>query len=253
MVLTLLDQHGERIGEKIDRTLFCWDGASKTDKGRSTKPQAYFDTRTKVRDLLPQVFSTINAWHPDFEADDAVATAVFNSKADSVYTVSGDKDLLQLQGGNVTCFDLNTKAIMTARHICRKFGVKQPAQLAIYLAVVGDAGDGIKGIPGWGPKRAEKLFQAVNESMDFVSALEAVDAQIPDHLKVDFMDSLDKTLLHTDVPGIPDPSELVFCANRGTMAELGLSKVSGNYERVASQYEGEEGNQQALDDMLTVP
>ncbi|MBV5345022.1 MAG: hypothetical protein JZU63_05550 [Rhodoferax sp.] len=220
-------------------TLFAWDGAAKTDKNRKDKPPQYLETRRVAKNALSVLFSTTNCWHPEYEADDVVATAAFNSKADQIYVVSGDKDLMQLQSKNTAYFDLNTKTVLPAATICSKFKVKRPAQVALALAIIGDTSDGIQGIPKWGPKKSEKLFESVTADMDFSSALEELLRQIPKELQSFFMESLDKTLLHTDIEDVPDPSPLVFCNNRD-LIHLKIDKLAQGYERVVMQYEGGE-------------
>ena len=247
-VLQFLDQSEGKFGVPISRTLFAWDGAAKTAKKHTEKPEGYMETRYDCQKILMTLFGTVHGWHPDYEADDVVATAAFNSKADTVFVVSGDKDLMQLQGGNVSYYDLNSKSIMRSLSICRKFNVKRPSQVALYLAIVGDPGDGIKGIPRWGPKKAEKLFEAVTEGMNFSQAMEAIQAQIPPHLVADFMESLDMTLLHTDVPGLEDPAPLTFCSGK-EVRDLRIAEIAQSYERVATQYEGGSGDE-ALEDLL---
>ena len=135
-VLQLLDARGGRLKVPITRTLFGWDGASKTNKNRQAKPQLYYHTRHKVQEAILTLFNTVHGYHADFEADDIVATAVFNSKAKQIFVVSGDKDLTQLQGGNVFYYCLNTKAILPSRSICHKFSVKRPSQVALALAIL---------------------------------------------------------------------------------------------------------------------
>jgi 5'-3' exonuclease len=246
MVLHLLDQSDGKFDVPIHRTLFCWDGKAKTNKNRKAKPHEYVTARYELQEALLDLFNTVHGYHPDFEADDIAATAVFNSTSEHVFLVSGDKDLMQLQGGPVAYYDLNSKSIVGSRLICRKFGVKHPSQVAIALAIIGDHGDGLTGIPRWGPKRTEKVFEAVTESMSFVEALAAVRRQIPREFQAIFMESLDATLLHTDVPGVPEPAELSFCGP-GELRRIGIPRISQSYEHVASQYEG---GQEALEEML---
>src|SRR5208337_2071907 len=142
-MLQLLDQDDGRIGVRVSRTMFGWDGHAKTDKKRGPKSRDYIDTRYRFQEALLPLFNTVHGYHAEFEADDVVATAAFNSKASQVFVISGDKDLMQLQGGNVSYYDLNTKQILTARKICLKFSVKQPSQVPLALAITGDAGDNI--------------------------------------------------------------------------------------------------------------
>lgn len=236
-VLQLLDQeHDGRIKVPISRTLFGWDGTAKTDKKREPKPQIYLDTRYRFQEVLLTLFNTIHGYHQDYEADDVVATAVFNSTARQIYVVSGDKDLMQLQGGNVAFYDLCTKVIMSPRNICRKFGIKQPSQIPLAQAITGDSGDGIGGIPKWGPKKVERLFEWVTDKMDFGEALYVVKRQIPEELMKYFMDALDKTLLHTELEGIPDPSPLKFC-DPEEVRLFGIYGIAQAYDRIAMQYE----------------
>lgn len=245
-ILQLLDRRNGRLKLPIHRTLFGWDGQSKTDKNRKPKPKIYVQTRYKLQEHLITLFNAVHGYHPRYEADDIVATSVFNSNAQTVVVVSGDKDLMQLQGGNVLYYCLNTKAILPARSICHKFTVKHPSQVAIALAIIGDRNDGIAGVPKWGPKKVAGLFESVTDKMNFSEALQVIQRQIPDHLMASFMDSLDKTLLHTEVPEVPEPGDIAFCSPE-EVAATGIRGISQEYETVAMQYEDQDA---ALDAML---
>jgi hypothetical protein len=246
-VLQLLDQIDGKFNQPVHRTLFGWDGKSKTEKHRDPKPRFYLDTRYRFQEVLLALFNTVHGFHESYEADDIIATACFNSKADQIFVVSGDKDLMQLQGGNVFYYCLNTKGILSPRTICHKFGIKKPNQVALALAILGDRGDNISGIPRWGPKKVQTLFEAVTDQMDFLEAMQAIQLQIPQgELMNFFMASLDKTLLHTDVPGVPEPGDLVFCS-REELNQVGIEGISQGYQRVAMQYDGGEA---ALDEMI---
>ena len=235
-VLQLLDQDDGRIGVPVSRTLFGWDGQSKTDKKRDPKPKPYLEARYRFQEVLLPLFNTVHGYHAQFEADDIVATATFNSKAQQIFVVSGDKDLMQLQGGNVSYYDLNTKQILSPRTICHKFFVKQPSQIPLALAITGDPGDNIGGVPRWGPKKVAKVFEWVTDKMNFSEALFVVKREIPEDLLPYFLESLDKTLLYTDVEGVPEPSPLTFCGLDEARA-LKIDGIAQTYERVAMQYE----------------
>lgn len=236
-VLQLLDPVNGRLGDYISRTMFAWDGKAKTEKNRDEKPKEYKATRRRVQEVLLTLFNTVHGYHPEFEADDVVATAAFNSTARQVFVVSGDKDLMQLQGGNVAYYCLNQKCLMSSMAICKKFkGIKKPLQSAIALAILGDKADGIPGVYKWGPKKLEKVFEAVAEGMNFESAFETVKRQVPDELMEDFLYSIDKTLLHTDLEGIPEPEPLKFCNTRDVL-RLGIDRIVEQYERVADLYD----------------
>ena len=98
----------------------------------------------------------------EFEADDALATAVRRWGADpaveQTIICSPDKDLTQLVRGTrvitrnrLRDHDLDEEAVR------RKFGVA-PASIPDYLALVGDSADGIPGIPRWGAKSAAAVL-----------------------------------------------------------------------------------------------
>jgi hypothetical protein len=236
-VLQLLDQRVDgRLNVPIARTLFGWDGKSKTEKHRDPKPREYTNTRFRFQEALLILFNTVHGFHPSFEADDVVATAVFNSSARQIYVVSGDKDLMQLQGENISYYDLNSKSILSPRTICHKFSVKRPSQIPLAMAITGDPGDGIVGIPKWGPKKVQKVFEWVTEQMTFSEALHVVKREVPSNLLPFFLESLDKTLLYTDVEGVPEPSPLRFCETEEVRA-MEIDGIAQTYERVAIQYE----------------
>ncbi|MCF6192574.1 MAG: hypothetical protein L3J76_05530, partial [Candidatus Hydrothermae bacterium] len=100
-----------------------------------------------------------------YEADDVIATLARRWKAQRrrVLVVTSDKDLLQLVDGTwVFVLDPRGKedVLYTPEEVEKRFGVP-PARLREYLALVGDAIDGIPGVPGVGPKRALQILETV--------------------------------------------------------------------------------------------
>lgn len=98
----------------------------------------------------------------EFEADDAIATAALrfgaNPAVEQVIVCSPDKDLAQLvQGERVVCWDRRRETIYDEAAVIAKYGVR-PASIPDWLALVGDAADGIPGIPGWGAKSAAAVL-----------------------------------------------------------------------------------------------
>lgn len=242
MVLHLLDLHSGCIPDQATRLLFCWDTGSKTVKNREPKPADYHQELRVFRDLMPVLFGAANAIPPCHEGDDAVATAVYRAdpeaKTHQTYIVTGDKDLSSLQSGNVKVYCLNQKMVLSTRQICEKWNVKRPSQVAIALAILGDAGDNVPGIKGWGPKRTKKIFESVPEAATFAEALALVDAQVPESLKDVFYQSLDLTVLDPEVPGVPEPAPLAFGSAK-PLAELGLHSTADFFNTIKRQYTGE--------------
>jgi DNA polymerase-1 len=101
------------------------------------------------------------------ESDDLLASQA-RALADAgheVLIVSADKDFAQIVGERVKILlpppTANPKLgwrFLDAAGVIAKFGVP-PAQIADYLALVGDASDNIPGVNGVGPKTAAKWLQ----------------------------------------------------------------------------------------------
>lgn len=236
-VLSLLNVNTDKLGERVDRILFAWDGKDKRDKGRAEKPKQYHPTRNLLIDYLSFMLQPTHAEALHFEADDVVATAVRQSDADSIYVVSGDKDLQQLAGERVNYYCLNQKAVMSHRAIKDKWGVKHPSQVALALAIIGDKTDCIAGIHGWGQKRVKKLFEAVPNDATLEEALLAVEEQIPEKLRNAFYADLDLTLLNNQVPDVP-PAAPIQLAPMEAVVELQLPDLMNFYRPVYRLYHG---------------
>ena len=100
----------------------------------------------------------------EFEADDAIATAAdrFSSGTDveQVVICSPDKDLAQcVRSDRVVCLDRMRRKVLDEDGVVEKFGVG-PASIPDWLALVGDAADGLPGIPGWGAKSTAAVLGA---------------------------------------------------------------------------------------------
>ena len=92
----------------------------------------------------------------EFEADDALAAAAALAAADPrverVVICTPDKDLAQcVCGTRVVQLHRRTRTLVDEDGVIAKFGVR-PASIPDYLALVGDAADGLPGLPGWGAK-----------------------------------------------------------------------------------------------------
>jgi 5'-3' exonuclease len=107
---------------------------------------------------------------PEFEADDVIATLADRllQRGASVRVVSVDKDLAQLVtcDGRLVLHDDGKDVTLDAKGVREKFGV-EPGQIPDYLGLVGDAVDGLPGVPGVGPKTAATVLAAF-EALDRV-------------------------------------------------------------------------------------
>jgi 5'-3' exonuclease len=98
----------------------------------------------------------------EFEADDAIASAVTRFAADpavdQIIICSPDKDLAQLvSGSRVVCWDRRRDIVYDEAAVLEKYGIP-PASIPDWLALVGDSADGIPGIPSWGAKSASAVL-----------------------------------------------------------------------------------------------
>lgn len=232
-VMLLLDPHTNKIGSIFDRTLFAWDNQQKQEKQREPKPAIYHETKEILKELLEFMLGTVHAEHPDAEGDDIVATVVYNTKPeDLVYIVSGDKDLMQLQGGNCQYYSLNDKAVLSSSFIIHKFhNIKRPSHVALELAIIGDPVDNIPGIVGYGEKRCKKLFEAVTPDMNFKTAMNAIMGQLEELQQTQFLNALERTLLRCDVEGVKPPAPIIMPPPDEVEA-LGIPQI-GHYYRQA--------------------
>ena len=113
----------------------------------------------------------------EFEADDALATAARRFQDDptveQVVICSPDKDLAQLVSQyRVVCWDRRRDIVYDEGAVLEKYGVA-PTSIPDWLALVGDAADGIPGVPAWGAKSAAAVLSAYHH-------LEAIPADLRD-------------------------------------------------------------------------
>lgn len=104
-------------------------------------------------------YNILSMEHEDQEADDLIASATTRlvDQGCRVVIVSGDKDLLQLVSDSVSMWDPMNDRVMTPESVRKKYGLG-PDKLLDYFALTGDSSDNIPGVPGVGPKTAEKLI-----------------------------------------------------------------------------------------------
>lgn len=93
------------------------------------------------------------------EADDILAAAatLLSQKGAQVTIVTGDKDLLQLVSDNVVVWDPMSDKTMDRDGVVKKYNVP-PEHLLDLFSLIGDKSDNVPGVPGIGPKTAEKLI-----------------------------------------------------------------------------------------------
>ena len=147
----------DHVVESFRNDLF--DGY-KTGEGIDPKLWAQFGSAERITSALG-----LAVWPMvEFEADDALATAAAkygrSQRVKRVLICSPDKDLAQcVRGERIVCLDRRRKKIIDEQGVVEKYGVS-PVSIPDWLALVGDAADGIPGIPRWGATSSAKALSA---------------------------------------------------------------------------------------------
>jgi DNA polymerase-1 len=112
---------------------------------------------------------------PGYEADDIIGTLTVwaSGQGAKVVIVSGDKDLLQLVKPQVQMWDTMKDEVFGPAQVEEKFGVP-PEQLVEVMGLAGDSSDNIPGVPGVGPKTAQRLIKEFGSIARLLSQLEKI-------------------------------------------------------------------------------
>ncbi len=142
-------------------------------KGPTTRHGEFEDYKATRKpmpdDLVPQISSikdVVRAFaicvleKQGIEADDIIGTLAVQAREKGWRTaiISGDKDLMQLVNDAVTMVDTMKDKTYDAEAVREKFGVG-PDKVADILGLMGDTSDNIPGVPGIGPKTAQRLIE----------------------------------------------------------------------------------------------
>jgi 5'-3' exonuclease len=128
----------------------------KTEEGVPPELLAQFDEAEEAARSLGLVVWSMR----EFEADDALASgaARFRDQVEQVRILSPDKDLGQcLSGTDVVQVDRIRRGVIDEASLRARRGIA-PESVPDFLALVGDAADGIPGLPGFGEKTAAALL-----------------------------------------------------------------------------------------------
>lgn len=164
--------------EDPDHLVVCWDGGKSTHR-LALLPE-YKGQRRDAPDEDPadrpfaqtKEFLTLagvhHVEHPGYEADDLIA-AYWRRKSSTerVTILSSDKDFLQLLDGWTEQVRPGTgdEERWTSGRVRSDMGCK-PEHLPFVMALTGDSGDDVPGIPGFGTKTAVKALQAVDWDLE---------------------------------------------------------------------------------------
>ena len=121
---------------------------------------------------------------PGAEADDIIGTLAKRAEAagHQVLISTGDKDMAQLVTDKVTLEDSFKDKPMDVNGVIEKFGVR-PDQMIDYLTLMGDASDGIRGVPGVGAKTAAKLLNEYGSIGGILENVDKIKGKVGQNLK----------------------------------------------------------------------
>ena len=132
--------------------------------------EGYKATRRATPDtLIPQIpfikdiirgFSIPVLEQQGIEADDIIGTLArkYADKGIKTVIVSGDKDMMQLISDDITMIDTMKDVTYDVAAVKERFGVG-PEKVVEILGLAGDQSDNIPGVPGIGPKNAQRLIE----------------------------------------------------------------------------------------------
>ena len=112
---------------------------------------------------------------PGYEADDIIGTLATwaSDQGAEVVMISGDKDLLQLVSPKVHMWDSMKDEVFGPEEVEKRFGVSA-SQVVEVMGLAGDSSDNIPGVPGIGPKTAQRLIKEFGSIENLLAGLDKV-------------------------------------------------------------------------------
>ena len=196
--------------------------AKQSDGYKANRAQKDDDLMSQFKfvDRACEAFGVKAVRVPGWEADDVMATLAAQCSAAGGKTCihSGDKDLMQLVDDRVTMFDPQKKLHIGVEQVIEKWSVP-PNLVAHVQALLGDAVDGIPGVPKIGEKTAKALvatFGSLTAVLEWARDVRpggppCTAAQINNLVTYadDARTSLKLATLDRDGPGVPALDELL--------------------------------------------
>ncbi len=156
-----------------------------------------------------------------YEADDVIGTLASRAARMkfNVTIVTSDKDFMQMVGPNLNLWDTMRDKRTGVREVRARFGV-EPRALVEVMALMGDAIDNVKGVPGVGEKTATALIQKFGSVEQLFANLDRLEetgirgaAKLASAIKEHRADvELARKLvsINTDVPIAIEPEQLAW-------------------------------------------
>ncbi|MDF0534525.1 flap endonuclease Xni [Shewanella sp. A32] len=157
-----------------------WDGEQESwrkqlypdyKKGRKPMPVMLADYLPQLKQLLAT--ANMHSVNAEAEADDVIATLAYKicQYDGEAIIVSTDKGFSQLQFKGVQQWDHFANSWLDIEALEQKLGIGRH-QLLDFMALSGDSGNRIPGIPGIGPKSAAELLKSFRSLANIYNALD---------------------------------------------------------------------------------
>jgi len=174
MVRSLLEEYQPKV------VCICWD--FKGSEAKETVFPEYKEHRKKIRSGLPDDFykeiiiqiAELQTMLPYFgvrqlkkegiEADDLIG--LLCSLLEKVLVVTSDRDLLQVVSMGANLFYTPKGEVVTHENFTR-FSKVKPELYVYYRSLIGDPGDGIPGLKGFGEVTANRLIEKYGKWEDW--------------------------------------------------------------------------------------
>ncbi|MEZ5277642.1 MAG: DNA polymerase I [Opitutaceae bacterium] len=124
-----------------------------------------------------------------YEADDLIGTLATRAALEDfvTYMVTPDKDFGQLVDEKILVYRPSYKGdapeILDTEAVCAKWGIQRTSQVIDVLGLAGDTADNIPGVPGIGPKTAQKLLSQFDSLEGILTHLDQLKGKQQENLR----------------------------------------------------------------------
>jgi DNA polymerase I len=179
MLLKLLkDAHPARLAIVFDSPKKTFrDDLFESYKANRTSPPNDLVVQIPYIHRAVEAFRIKSLMLEGYEADDLIGTLAARAARLKIETVivTADKDFMQMVGPKVTLWDTMRDRRTGAREVRERLGV-EPRAVVDLMALMGDAIDNVKGVPGVGEKTASALIQRFGSIDNLMAKLDELEA-----------------------------------------------------------------------------
>ncbi len=155
---------------KPDRVVVCWDGGRSFYRSgvyasyKADRPESHVDRSSPESPFaMAKEFLSLAGVHhvevPQVEADDLIAAYWRTKDPEELLLIhSGDKDFFQLLENNTFMVRPGDPDLWDRERVVEVMDC-EPRHIPLLMALTGDAGDGVPGLAGVGPKTAVKWLK----------------------------------------------------------------------------------------------